>query len=120
MTAVSHDLPMISQTPVHQVGQQLTNAVGNFTATFVAQNEAERLQRSTSIQEKVMTVTERIEKARAIFATMSVPFCKFRKQEVSTVHLMQCRSEVLTNKACATRRVVYYERRVELEQATRS
>jgi hypothetical protein len=36
-------------------GQQLTDAVGNFTATYVAQNEAERLRRSQSTQEKVMT-----------------------------------------------------------------
>jgi hypothetical protein len=46
MSTVSHDLPMMGHNP---------NAVVNFTATFAAQNDAERLRRSQSTQEKVMS-----------------------------------------------------------------
>jgi hypothetical protein len=59
MTAVSQDLPMMGQAPIHLVGQQITNAVGHFTATFIAQNEADRLRRSESSQAKVMTLAKK-------------------------------------------------------------
>jgi hypothetical protein len=59
MSNVSRDLPLMGQTPIHQVGQQLTNAVGNFTATFVAQNEAERLRRASASQSSVMTIQKK-------------------------------------------------------------
>jgi hypothetical protein len=59
MSNVGRDLPLMGQTPIHQVGQQLTNAVGNFTATFVAQNEAERLRRSSASQSSVMTIQKK-------------------------------------------------------------
>jgi hypothetical protein len=59
MSNVSRDLPLIGQTPIHQVGQQLTNAVGNFTATFVAQSEAERLRRSDTSQSTTMTIQKK-------------------------------------------------------------
>jgi hypothetical protein len=59
MTAVGQDLPMLGHAPIHQVGQQLTNAVGNFTAAFVSQNEADRLLRSEASQAKVMTLEKK-------------------------------------------------------------
>jgi hypothetical protein len=59
MATVSHDLPRMEQAPIHQVGQQLTNAVGNFTATFVDENEADRLEGSQSSQAKVMTLEKK-------------------------------------------------------------
>jgi hypothetical protein len=59
MTIVGQDLPMMGHAPIHQVGQQITNAVGQFTATFVAQSEADRLRRSETSQSKEMTVEKK-------------------------------------------------------------
>ena len=49
MSNVSRDLPLLGQTPIHQVGQQLTNA----------QNEAAQLRRSSASQSTVMTIQKK-------------------------------------------------------------
>jgi hypothetical protein len=59
MTIVGHDLPMMGHAPIHQVGEQITNALGNFTATYVAQNEADRLHRIESSESSRMTIDKK-------------------------------------------------------------
>jgi hypothetical protein len=59
MKNVSLDLPLIGQTPIFQVGQQISNAVGNLTATVVAQHEADRLSRSATSQSTVVTIQKK-------------------------------------------------------------
>jgi hypothetical protein len=59
MTIVGRDLPMMGHTPIHQVGEQLTKELGNFTATYVAQNEADRIRREQSSESLKMTIDKK-------------------------------------------------------------
>jgi hypothetical protein len=59
MKNVSLDLPLMGQTPIFQVGQQILNAVGALTATLVAQGEADRLSRSATSQSTVVTIQKK-------------------------------------------------------------
>jgi hypothetical protein len=59
MSIVGRDIPKMGHEPIHQVGQEISNAVGYLTSTYVAQREADRQSLNESSQPKVMTMDKK-------------------------------------------------------------
>jgi hypothetical protein len=59
MSIVGRNIPMIGHEPIHQVGQEISNAVGYLPFTYVAEREADRQSLNESSQTKVMTMDKK-------------------------------------------------------------